>query len=303
MDPVLKAVLLSWDWRPEVIVVLLTFGALYTVGWRRLRRRARGRAQLASGWRLASYLTGLVFIGISLLSPIDTMAQQLFLMHMIQHLLLIMIAPPLLLLANPMPFVLWGLPDRARRSVGGVLSSLLHRESASRRWLRAATGPGIIWMVWTVALIGWHDPGMYNAALRSELVHDLEHVSFFLASMLLWWHVVGAGPRIHKQFGLLGRIAFVLSVIPVNMALGVVLAFAGFTIYTYYLGVPRLWGIDPVTDQRVGGIIMWIPGSMMYIIAALILIARLLQGEGSKPALPEKRWATSDTLTAPGIEK
>ncbi len=299
MDPVLRAVLLSWDLRLSVIIILLLLGVLYAVGWRRLRKRTQkacsrrrqlGRSELVAPWRLVSYLSGLLIIAISLMSPIDPLGQQLFFMHMIQHLLLIMIAPVLLLIANPMPFLLWGLPDDWRIKVGHAIGRLLHRDGMFRQGLRTVTGVGIVYLIWVISVIGWHDPALYNAALRSELVHDLEHLTFFIASMLFWWHVTGAGPRIHRQFGRIGRIALVLAAVPPNMALGVILAFAGVVVYTYYEAVPRLWGIDPLTDQTIGGLIMWIPGSMMFIIAALILISQLLKEEADKPPMPVSRW-------------
>ncbi|MBE2197411.1 MAG: cytochrome c oxidase assembly protein [Anaerolinea sp.] len=318
MDPITRAALSSWDWRPEVIITLALAGTLYLTGWRRLRQRtvgankqqsdrrqraSRSHWRLTARWRPVAYLSGLVVIGIALLSPIDSLAQQLFLMHMIQHLLLIMIAPPLLLIANPLPFILWGLPANGRAIAGRALGSLLHRDSRSRRWLRSATSPGIVWMFSVIAIVGWHDPNAYNAALQYQTIHDIEHLFFFAAGMLYWWHVTGAGPRIHKQFGLVGRVIFALAAIPPNMALGAVLAFVNEPVYTYYLAVPRLWNISVIDDQRIGGVIMWVPGSMMYIIAALILASRLLDQESSKPALPEANWATQDNLAAPGIKK
>lgn len=314
MDPVLKAILLSWDWKIEVIVVLALAGTLYSRGWWQLRQRSAGSAQryvrsvrsrwrLAVGWRLAAYWGGLFFIALALLSPIDALGQQLFFMHMIQHLLLIMIAPPLLMVANPMPFVLWGLPTGLRRKVGGFFSVALHRESGFRRWLRTLTQPGIIWMVWVISLIGWHDPNMYNAALRFEWVHNAEHLIFFIPSMLLWWHLTGAGPRVHRQFGLLGRIGLVISAVPPNMLTGIVLAFAERGYYSYYEAVPRLWGFDVLSDQQLGGVIMWVPGSMMYILAALILIGRFLSQEDRKPHLPESEWASENAVAAPGLKQ
>jgi putative membrane protein len=313
MDPVLKAILLSWDWKIEVIVVLALAGTLYSRGWWLLRQRAgagqryrravRSRWRLAVTWRLVAYWAGLFFIALALLSPIDALGQQLFFMHMIQHLLLIMIAPPLLLVANPMPFVLWGLPDGLRRRVGGLFSQALHRDSAFRRGLRTVTQPGIVWMTWVICLIGWHDPGMYNAALRHEWVHDLEHLTFFIPSMFLWWHLTGAGPRLRKQASLLARIALVISAVPPNMLTGIVLAFAEKGYYSYYEAVPRLWGIDVLTDQQLGGVIMWVPGSMMYIIAALILIGRFLSQEDRKPQLPESEWASKKAVAAPGLKQ
>ena len=312
MDPINKAILQSWNWRLEVIIPLLTLGYLYTTGWLRLRKRtadsrqkrpSAGRQPLTATWRLVSYWACLICIALSLLSPIDALGQQLFFMHMIQHLLLIMFAPPLLLIANPMPVVLWGLPDKWRLKAGYALGHVLHRDSQFRNVLRKITAPGIIWLVWVIALFGWHDPSMYNAALRHEYIHDLEHLSFFIASMLFWWHITGAGPRIHRQFGYIARIAFVLAAVPPNMALGVWLAFNNNVIYSYYEAVPRVWGISALTDQRIGGIIMWIPGSMMFLLAALLLMSQYLGSEAEKPPLPVTEWSAEEKLIAPGLEK
>lgn len=300
MDPVLKALLLSWEWRIELIVILLLAGTFYTRGWRHLRGVRQGeKSRLATGGRLAAYLSGLVVLGIALMSPIDVLGGQFFFMHMIQHLLLVMIVPPLLLFANPLPFFMWGLPLSARRQMG----RMLRRKSGFRRRLRSFTAPGIVWMLFVVALLGWHDPGAYQAALRDEFVHDLEHLSFFATAMLFWWHVIGAGPRIHSRMRQGALVAYVLSVVPPNMAAGVAIAFSSQPIYPYYVGVPRLWGMTVVEDQTLGGIIMWIPGSMMYILAALILIARWVQSEDEKPPLPESQWATEESMAAPGLEK
>ena len=116
MDPIARAALSSWDWRPEVIVTILVLGSLFLVGWRRLRAisgPAKTWRSLGARWRPIFYIIGLLVIGFALMSPLDVLVQQLFFMHMIQHLLLIMVAPVFLLLPNPMPFVLWGLPPRA----------------------------------------------------------------------------------------------------------------------------------------------------------------------------------------------
>lgn len=311
MDPITKAVLLSWNWRIEVIVVLALAGTLYSRGWWRLRRRTFGhskrerrangrfRWRLAVRWRLGLYWLGLLFVALALLSPIDALGQQLFMMHMIQHLLLIMFAPPLLLIANPMPFVLWGLPDGARLRVGHFLAWLLRKDAPFRQGLLALTHPAFLWLFWVVALIGWHDPNMYNWALEREWVHDVEHLSFFLSSMLFWWNVTSAGPRIHKRFSLLARIGLLIAAVPPNMLLGVVLSFAAAPVYTYYLNVPRLWGITLQADQTIGGVIMWIPGSMMYLIAALILIFRLLGGDASPPGKTIQTAVSAPSLPTP----
>ncbi len=310
MDPVLRAVLSSWNWRPEVIISLLLAALLYLRGWWRLRRLARPRPRkpgqpwpLSARWRPISYLTGLFLIGLALLSPIEVLSGQLFFMHMIQHLLLIMLAPPLLLIANPLAVVLWGLPDGARRKAGAGVSGLLHRRSGFRRFLHNLAAPGVLWLVWVITLVGWHDPNMYNWALRNEFAHDLEHLSFFLVSLASWWRITAAGPHVGKPLGLSGRAILVLAIIPPTMLTGVVISFATNPIYTYYLDVPRLWNISVMMDQQIGGVLMWIPGSMMYLIAGLILIAQLLGQESRKPPLPESAWASDEALAAPGIQK
>ena len=300
MDPALKAILQSWDWRVEVILVLVVAGALYTQGWRHLRalhireRCSTGdRGRLATGEHVTAYLGGLLILGLALMSPIDVLAGQFFFIHMIQHLLLVMVVPPLLWLASPLTLVMWGLPVKARRQAG----KLLRPRSAFRRRLRSCTSPGMVWMLYVAVLLGWHDPNAYQAALQDELVHDLEHLSFFVTAMLFWWHVIHAAPHIHKRLARGARIAYILAVVPPNMAAGATIAFSGQPIYTYYIGVPRLWGMTVMQDQMLGGILMWIPGSMMYIIAALILIARIVQAEDGTEPLPASALAT---LGAPG---
>lgn len=297
MDPIFKAFLLSWDLRIEVCLVLGLFGVIQFIGWWRLRQRSRKR--FANVKRLLSYASGLIVLGIALMSPIDVLGGQLFYMHMIQHLLVVMVAPPLLLLANPFPIFLWSLPRGARRSVAGWF----RHDSQLRHLLQQMTRPGLTWMVFVAVFLGWHDPHAYNLALRNGFVHDLEHITFFATALLFWWHVIAAGPRIHGQFPVAARIAYVVSAIVPNMLVGVALAFASAPIYTYYTTIPRLWGVDVMYDQMMGGIIMWIPGSMMYIIAALILLARLFSAEEDKPLLQVSDWSTEDALIAPGLEK
>ena len=123
MPSVWSALLQSWGWRIDLIIVLALAGTIYTWGWFRLRARSQTPSRLANGWRLAAYLGGLVVLAIALMSPIDVLGQQLFTFHMVQHLLTIMIAAPLLLLANPFPFFLWGLPWKGSSAGGRVIQT------------------------------------------------------------------------------------------------------------------------------------------------------------------------------------
>ena len=304
MDPIARAALSSWDWRPEVIVVIVALAVLFAAGWLRLRKISgapKSRHSLGATWRPISYLAGLLVIGLALLSPIDVLVQQLFFVHMIQHLLLIMVAPVLLMLPNPMPFLIWGLPERLRLGVGRALGGLLNKESVSGKIIRRLTKPVAVWFIMIVFIIGWHDPVMYQSALRSEVLHDFEHITMFAAGMLFAWTITGAGPRIHRELSPLAKVVFLIAAIPPHMALGVTLAFTPRPIYTYYLEMPRLWGISVMDDQRISGIIMWIPGSMMYFIAALVFVFKILSGEGKKRVLEQQAWNTDDVLMAPGV--
>ncbi|MFZ0546206.1 MAG: cytochrome c oxidase assembly protein [Candidatus Promineifilaceae bacterium] len=304
MDPILRAVLTSWDWRIEVILVLALAGTIYTRGWLRLRKRTaarqgRNRWQAGAVWRPIVYIIGLLVLGLALMSPIDVLGSQLFFMHMIQHIVLVSIVPPLLLSANPLPFFLWGMPGGIRKQFG----RLLGRQGKLRLALQKFAGPGTVWVAYVIIYLGWHDPSFYNAALESELVHDLEHISFFGVAMLYWWLILGVGPVVHKPFSAIGRFIFLLMAIPPNMIAGMAIAFSHSPIYPHYEVMPRIWNISVMSDQRLAGVIMWVPGSMMYIMAALVAAARWLQDEEQKPALPESEWATDEAFIAPGLEK
>ena len=278
MNPLTRALLLSWDPRLGVLLPLLLLATLHTVGWLRLRRRSDGR--FANWWRLISYTGGIFALALALLSPLDVLSAQLFSVHMVQHLLLMMVAVPLLLLANPFPTFLWALPDRLRPVAAGACRRILRwltADSPASRLVRKVTGARRrLGPLRADLLFAWHDGNAYSLALRLESVHRLEHLTFLGAALLFWWHVIGAAPRIHPKPAQWMRVGYVLAMIPPNMLLGVALSFAETPIYPYYETVPRLFGLSVMDDQVWGGLIMWIPGSMMYVIAALALLARLL---------------------------
>jgi putative membrane protein len=297
MNPTLSILLLSWAWRPEILTTLGVAATLHLMG--RWRLKQRGGGPLVARWRSVAYLGGLAVLAIALMSPIDVLSGQFFFMHMVQHLLLVMIAPPLLWIANPMPIAMWGLPAGLRREVGRGLRP----KAVFRRALQTLTTPGLVWLAFVAVLVGWHDPRAYQAALRSDLVHDVEHLSFFITAMLFWWHVTGAAPHIHRRLSAGKRAGYALSVVPPNMITGIALSFASKPVYAYYTIVPRLGRMSVLQDQMLGGVIMWIPGSMMYIIAALILIARMLRDEESKAPLPEPQVVTDEGASAPGFEQ
>ncbi|MBH27863.1 MAG: hypothetical protein CL789_01305 [Chloroflexi bacterium] len=288
MDAELSALLRSWEWRFVVIASVGLSCSVYLNGFTRIRNlRSRSESRdaigLVSYWRLLSYIVGLLCIVIALLSPVEVLSGQLFFMHMIQHMLLVMCAPPLLLLSNPFPVLLWGLPTKVRNLVAGLFVG----KSWLRRLLKRYAGPGMCWIVFVIVYIGWHDPILYEAALSSRVVHDIEHISFFLSSMLFWWHVTGAAPRVHQNLVYGRRITYLLVTVPVNMITGVVITFSREPIYEYYVKIQRPWSLTVMQDQMIGGIIMWIPGSMMLIVAIIVLVVRMMSSDEINSTLRE----------------
>lgn len=258
---------------------------------------ASQRGEISNKIPLVSYLVGLGAVALALLSPIDWLGGQLFFMHMIQHLLTIMIAAPLIWLSEPFPIALWGVPESLRKSV----ARLFFHDAPLARFLNKAFSPGFSWLLFVIFYLGWHEPELYNLALRRGWVHDIEHITFFGAALIYWWHVVDAAPYLRKRLSAWGRIGFLIATIPPNMLAGVFISFAGTPIYTYYESVPPIWGLSTMQDQQLGGAIMWIPGSMMFFAGALIILA-IEMSRAEQEKLKQREWNSEEALVAPGLE-
>lgn len=282
MNPSFEAVITSWDWRIEIIAVLLTFGTLYTRGWLKLRQK---KAKIATRWRLISYYAGLIFIAIALMSFFDVYQYYLFFIHMSQHLLLMMVAPPLLWLASPMPVIIWAFPREFRFWLG----QFFQQKAKLRGYLRAVSSPVVVWFIYTANLWGWHDPNAYDAAILNDLIHDIEHITFFLSAMLLWWHITNGAPKIHGKRNMILRLFLVAASYFQNLALGVGITMWGKLIFAHYATVPRYWGIDPETDQMIGGLLMWLPNGMMYGVIILFMIWQIISKAEKDARIADKR--------------
>ena len=234
MDPTVKAVWGSWHWRPDVLLVVPALGTLYITGWWCLRRR---RPQVARRWQLALYLAGLAVIAVALLSPLDPLASLLLATHMIQHQLLTMVAAPLLLLANPLPVVLWALPRALRHRLGRLLT----RGTRVRRSVRALTWMPISWLLYMVVFWGWHLPSAFQASLGSELVHNAQHLSFFAAALLYWFPLINPAPRVHGHIAYGFRLVYVIAaVVPLMLPVMSLALFAREVEYAFSAYLPAL---------------------------------------------------------------
>jgi len=201
---------------------------------------------------------------------------------MVQHEILIMVAPPLLLLADPLPVLLWGLPRNFRLSV----RHLLARGALVRQLLYVATWMPIAWGIHVVNLWGWHIPVLYEATLRNDILHDLEHMAFFGTSLLFWWPIINPAPRLHGHIAFGFRILYILAATFQTVALGFVIAVTNRVLYPSYAAIPRLWGLSALDDQAFGGAIMSEAG-MMFLIPLLVLVNRWLNKEERGTSLRE----------------
>ena len=267
---------LTGSFRLEVALPLIVVALAYALGWWRLSRRSQRRPAVAPQ-RPALALAALTALAIALLSPLDALAQRLFVAHMVQHMLLIMVAAPLLLLANPFPVMLWSLPAAPRARIGRWLS----RAGGGGRAWGAMTMPLVAWLAFTVIVWGWHVPDAYDAALSSRLLHDAEHVLFFAGAVLFWWPVVHPAPRVRAPVSAAARVIYVVLAAFQTAALGLLLTLAPVLMYRSYETTTLPYGLSPLDDQVWGGVVMWAVGGLIDMLVVLLLVYRSL---GATPA-------------------
>jgi len=269
-----------WRWRSEVVLPLLLLGSLFIIGWWRLSRRSH---QGLPRWRLTVALCGLMTIALAVLSPLDRLAHLLFSAHMVQHLLLMMVAPPLLLLADPLPILVWALPRPGRV----LVARLLVAGAPLRRAWQAMTWMPVAWFTSALTLWLWHLPAAYDAALNFRLLHDVEHLAFFWGGIVFWWPIVSPAPRLHGYVHHSLRIVYVVLAGGQQALLGLLLSMSPKALYPFYADAPRVWGLGPLDDQAWGGVIMWGTGGVIGIITVMVLVFCLLRLE-ERPPFPVK---------------
>lgn len=270
MELVANAALSSWALNSRVILILLLAAAVYVRGWLRGRQLLRDERD---GTRLACFLAGLGVLFLALESPLDSFDNLFLWAHMTQHLLLMMFAPPLLLLGEPVVPLLRGLPKQfVKEGLGPFLTW-----PALKYVLHALTSPVIAWFAFAFSTVFWHLPKFYELALRSPAWHGVQHASFFWTGILYWWVVVQPGPgKPHGQRWVL--IPYLLAGDIVNTVLSAFFVFSGRVLYPAYEAV-RAGRMGAQEDQTIAGLIMWVPGSIIYLVPAFVLAMRLLSSE------------------------
>ena len=261
------------DWSPPLFLttaILLT-AILYTRGWFAIRKT---RPTLFPTWRLGAFLLGLAIIWLAIGSPLDGFADALLSAHMVEHLLLMSFVPPLLLLGYPAVPLLRGLP---RALVRTPLRPLL-RSKLLRPLGHFLIRPWVAWLAMNLIFLGWHVPSAYDFALEHEHWHEFEHICFLGSSILFWWPLIRPWPTNARYPGWY-MLPYLVAADIVNTALSAFLAFCDRPIYSYYVEQPNPFHISPQADQVTGAVIMWVVGSMVFLIPAVFVTVKLLQQE------------------------
>jgi len=261
------------EWSPPVFLTaaIVSAALIYLRGWFVIRRT---RAAQFPPWRLAAFLLGLATIWIAIASPLDGFADALLSAHMIEHLLLMSFAPPLLLLGSPQVPLLRGLPRVFTIHVLGPL----FRERALRELGRFLLLPAVAWLAMNLSFLIWHVPSAYDFALEHERWHDFEHICFLGSSIFFWWPLVRPWPTRANALGWY-ILPYLVGADIVNTALSAFLAFCERPVYPYYFARPNPLHIAPLADQVAGAVVMWVIGSMIFLVPAVALTVHLLGRE------------------------
>lgn len=250
----------AWSFEPGVVALLLPLAWLYFRGVRRLRSYKRETACFALGW---------LTIAAALISPLHAWGQALFSAHMVQHEVLMLIAAPFLVMGRPLVPMLSALP----RPWAVNMAALWH-STKGHVWLGWIARPLGAWAAHALILWAWHAPSLFAWTLRSKPVHTLQHVSF-LGSALLFWFALFHGPQRQRGYGT--AVLYLFTTALHTSLLGVLLTLSRKPWYEPYLFTTAAWNLTPLEDQQLGGLIMWIPAGVVYLISALVLFGLWLQ--------------------------
>jgi putative membrane protein len=263
-----RSLILAWAFPRWTCLTLEIAAIVYWRGWLLIRQT---RPAMFPVWRLACFLGGIASLIIAISSPLDTLSDRLLFLHMLQHYILMSVAPPLLVLAAPTVPMLRGLP---RWFVRPVLGPLI-RSVWLRRFFKVLVTPRVAWILMNVAYIGWHIPSAYELALMSWQWHIVEHACFFLTSILFWWPIIQPWPsRFSGSRWIL--LPYLLGADIINTAVSALLCFSGRVLYPSYADQPRIFGISALSDQVAAGALMWVFGSIVFLVPAMYLTLKLL---------------------------
>ena len=265
----------AWSLSGPQFIIVAFLAAVYLVGVLRL--------QIRSGWqaipirKMLYGITGYAILFFAVAGPPEAFSQDMFFAHMIQHILIAMVGAVLLLAATPMAAYLWAMPETIRV---GLAPSL-----AENGWIRninaTLTNPRFALPAFILTLWGWHIPEAYALAVRNDLVHLAMHLSMFATSILFWWPIIGP-PPVRSQLTDPQRIVYLILVVTPTAVLAAIITLSNTVIYTTYIDTPHHFTLTPAEDQRIGGLLMWIPGNIIYLATLTTLFLRWFSQEDRK---------------------
>ena len=263
----------TWTADPIALFIVPIVFVLYLRG---IRKSKGSKLNRHPRWRRVSFYLGLFSLFIALVSPLDYLSGEYFFAHMIQHFILVNIAAPLILLGAPMIPVLRGVPVGFRRR---LLIPIL-KQRTLRLSLKFFSNPFIAWPLYVGTLLFWHFPFAYGAALSNETLHLVQHAMFFMTAVAWWWNIIDPVP-IKPNLKDLERIPYIfLTTVPI-FVLGAFITFANNPSYEYY-ALLQGHTLSAIEDQQIGGIIMWIPGSLLLMSTLLVVLVRVVKVEEEK---------------------
>jgi len=283
-----QVALQTWSTPIGVDVSLCLAAMVYANGWNRLRIVFADQFPF---WRLGAFFAGVAAVWIAIGSPLEALDDASLTIHMLQHLLLSAVAPPLILLGAPALPLLRGLPQSIARK---VVSPFL-RLPLVRRLGPLISNPAICWLVAALALIGWHIPSIFELALRWDWLHKLEHATFFGAGLMFWWPVVQPWPSTPKWPRWTIPLYLFSATMPCDVLSGF-LTFCDRVIYPTSVSGPRLFGLSPLEDQQCAAALMWVSVTLIFLVPAVLVTLEILS-PGSAD-LPEDPWAEWRRLIA-----
>jgi cytochrome c oxidase assembly factor CtaG len=281
-------------------LILATVTILYLRGWLRLRQRGVSFANLP---RLVAFLFAVAMTAVVFLSPLNWLNQEYFFARVAQYVLLCLFGIPAFFISCAFDVMLWGAPTGGRRAVGRWIRS----KGALRRSVHAVTRPWLAVMLFIVAFVAWHDSQIAGWLLTDSLLHTASLLVLGVAAMLVWWHLVGTGPRLHTELSpWLAAIALLIIELT-SMSIAVPLAFSTEPHYTHYVAafaardrlLPRLSIVD---DQSLGGGLIWVAGSAVYLSSIVLILNRLFARHGMDGSSPLPGWDDDERMIMPGLE-
>ena len=262
------ALVRGWSFPVVPFLGLTLTLVVYLRGWWAVRRT---RAEELPAWRATAFAAGIGSVWMALASPIDALDDTLLSAHMLQHFILMSVAPPLMMLGAPVVPMLRGLPRGVVRGVVGPLMRV--------RWLQAVARfvlhPAVVWLAMNIAYLGWHVPAMFELTFRDERIHQTEHMLFLVTNLAFWWVVLAPWPA-KPRWPRWAMIPYLLSADILNTVLSAALIFSGRVLYPSYAAAERVTRMTALEDQAAAGAFMWVVNSTVFLIPAVVLTVQLL---------------------------